>query len=251
MIPYHGAPITPETAAVEVFSGGHGFLSHANTQQEGLIIEVCQSFALDNGAFPAWTRKAPITDWNPFYKWADELRRLPNCDFAVVPDVIDGTEEDNDRLLREWPLPKYFGAPVWHMHESLERLERLVDEWPRICIGSSGRFATVGNALWWGRMWQTMLIACDSRGRPKTRLHGLRMLNPKIFSKLPLTSADSTNIGRNVGIDKAWYGSYPPAGKAARAKVMRGRIESFNSPATFDFNSIDIEALHEYLHHAI
>jgi hypothetical protein len=43
---------------------------------------------------------------------------VPACDFAVVPDVIDGTEADNDALLTEWPLGWFFGAPVWHMHET-------------------------------------------------------------------------------------------------------------------------------------
>jgi hypothetical protein len=41
------------------------------------------------------------------------------------------------------------------------------------------------------------------------RLHGLRMLNPEVFSRLPFASADSTNIGRNIGIDQAWRGTTP------------------------------------------
>jgi hypothetical protein len=45
-------------------------------------------------------------------------------------------------------------------------------------------------------------------------------------SRLPLASADSTNIGQNVGIDSAWRGPYTPASKDMRALVMRTRIES-------------------------
>lgn len=247
MIHYHGLPITPDSAAVEVVQAGHAFVSYRHPQQLGLALELAQSFALDNGAYPAWRAKTPITDWEPFYKWASDCLMAPNCDFAVIPDVIDGNESTNDKLIAEWPLAKHFGAPVWHMHESLEKLERLVNEWPRVCLGSSGEFSTVGNAIWWRRMYMAMSVACDCLGRPKTKLHGLRMLNPKIFAKLPLSSADSTNIGRNIGIDKAWYGSYPPAGKSARAKVMRGRIENENSPSTFDF----IEVFNEHLHHQI
>lgn len=52
------------------------------------------------------------------------------------------------------------------------------------------------------------------------------MLNPKVFSKLPLSSADSTNIGRNIGIDNKWKGTYLPPTKEARARLMRQRIES-------------------------
>lgn len=235
VIHYHGLPITPDVAAVEVIGAGHAFVSFAHPQQLGLAIEFAQSFALDNGAFPAWRNGAPIKDWTPYYEWAANCKLVPNCDFAVIPDVIDGGEADNDALVGEWPLSMSFGAPVWHMHESFERLERLVAEWNRVCIGSSGEFAKVGNYAWWMRMYSAMCVCCDSDGRPKTKIHGLRMLNPSVFELLPLSSADSTNIGRNVGIDKRWTGSYPPAGKTARAAVMRGRIESRNSPATFDF----------------
>lgn len=234
MIHYQGLPITPETAAVEAVKAGHAFVSFRHPDQLRLAVEVCQSFAIDNGAFTAWRSGSPITDWWPFYAWADECRRIPSCDFAVIPDVIDGDEAANDALLSEWPFPRWFGAPVWHLHESFDRLERLANEWPRVCLGSSGDFATVGTPAWWSRINNAMRVVCDDMGRPACKLHGLRMLNPAVFTRLPLASADSTNIGRNIGIDKRWNGPYPPAGKAARAQVMRGRIESFNAPAAWD-----------------
>lgn len=149
--------------------------------------------------------------------------------------MIDGEEWDNDALLMEWPLPKWFGAPVWHMHESFKRLENLAAEYPRVCVGSSGEYSVVGNDKWWQRIGQAMRVVCDDDGRPGVRLHGLRMLNPKVFSKLPFASADSTNIGRNIGIDKNWKGTYLPPTKEARAKVMRERIESTNAPTTWAF----------------
>lgn len=233
MIHYHGTPIASSTVAAVALIAGHAFVSYAAPQQLGTAVEVCQSIALDNGAFSAWRKGEPIRNWAPFYDWAGDCQRLPLCDFAVIPDVIDGDEEANDRLLREWPLPRWFGAPVWHMHESLDRLMRLASEWPRVCIGSSGAYATIGTAAWWSRIIQAFAMICDNRGRPITKIHGLRMLNPKVFSRLPFASADSTNIGRNVGIDQAWKGTYPPPTKEARAYVMRARIESFNAPATF------------------
>jgi len=237
VIPYHGLPITPCTAAVAAVQGGHAFVSFAHPEQLGTAIAVCQSFALDNGAFPAWKAKRPIVDWSPFYAWASGAMRVPTCDFAVIPDVIDGDEEANDALLAEWPLPKWFGVPVWHMHESLNRLRRLSSgEWPRVAIGSSGQFAVVGNDRWWVRMSQAMRALCDDAGRPRVRLHGLRMLNPRVFTRLPFASADSTNIGRNIGIDKNWAtGVYLPPTKEARAMVMRHRIESHNAPPAWCF----------------
>lgn len=236
MIHYHGLPITPETAAVEAIKAGHAFVSFRHPDQLRLAVEVCQSFAIDNGAFSAWRSGNPITDWRPFYAWAEDARKVPSCDFAVIPDVIDGDEAANDALLAECPLPRWFGAPVWHMHESFARLERMAHEWPRICIGSSGEYAAIGTTGWWLRMGQAMRVICDDMGRPVCKLHGLRMLDPGVFTRFPFASADSTNIGRNVGIDAAWKaGNYLPAGKAARAAVMRNRIEAHNSPPTFDF----------------
>lgn len=238
MIHYHGLPITPETAALEAIKAGHAFVSFRHPEQLRLAIEVCQSFAIDNGAFTAWRSGNPITDWRPFYSWADEARKVPSCDFAVIPDVIDGDEDANDALLSEWPLPKWFGAPVWHLHESFDRLERLANEWPRVCLGSSGEFAAIGTTEWWIRMGQAMRVICDDMGRPCCKLHGLRMLDPGVFTRFPFASADSTNIGRNVGIDAAWKaGNYLPAGKAARAAVMRNRIEAHNAAPAYDFTT--------------
>ena len=231
MIHYHGTPITPQSAARAAISGGHAFVSFRYPDQLGLALEVCQSFAVDNGAFSAWKSGAPVTDWRDYYEWVAELHRYPSFDFAVIPDVIDGNEKANDALLDEWPWRaapkgKWIGAPVWHMHESIGRLVRLATEWPRVCIGSSGEYATVGDSRWWGRIAEAMNAVCDKDGRPIAKLHGLRMLNPEVFSRLPLASADSTNIAQNVGIDSAWRGTYTPASKDVRALVMRERIEA-------------------------
>ena len=236
MIHYQGLPITPATAAVKAVEAGHAFVSYAHPDQLGIAAEICQSFAIDNGAFSAWRSGKPITNWSGFYDWAANCKLIPSCDFAVIPDVIDGTEADNDALLAEFPFPVWFGAPVWHMHESLERLEQLANTYVRVCIGSSGDFATVGTSKWWVRIGQAMRVICDDMGRPACKLHGLRMLDPAIFTKLPFASADSTNIGRNVGIDVHWkHGNYLPPTKEARAQIMRSRIEAFNAPSQWNF----------------
>lgn len=233
MIHYHGLPITPASAAACVIGAGHAFVSYARPEQLSIAIEVCQSFALDNGAFSAWRRGEPIHDWTSYYEWARDCLRIPNCDWAVIPDVIDGNEADNDVLVSEWPLPRWSGVPVWHMHERLERLEQMVNEWPRVSIGSSAEVKSVGTTAWWIRMSQAMDVVCDAEGVPITKLHGLRMLDPRIFTRLPFSSADSTNIARNIGIDQAWRGSYMPPNKAMRALVMRSRIEAHNSAASW------------------
>lgn len=105
--------------------------------------------------------------------------------------------------------------------------------WPRVCIGSSGEYATIGTDAWWARMAEAMRAVVDDYGRVPCKLHGLRMLNPKVFGRLPFASADSTNIARNIGIDSAWRGTYLPATKEARAQVMRERIEHSQSALTW------------------
>lgn len=185
MIHYHGLPITPATAAVRAVSGGHAFVSFARPDQLTIALEAAQSFAVDNGAFSAWKSGEPIRDWSRFYDWVAELHRYPPFDFAVIPDVIDGDEAANDALLAEWPwrlTAPHIGTPVWHLHESLERLDRLVSQWPRVCLGSSGDFAQIGTPAWWIRMAEAMDVICDRSGRPAVKVHGLRMLNPEVLA---------------------------------------------------------------------
>lgn len=227
MIHYHGTPITPDVAAASVLKGRHAMVSFANPQQLELCLECCQSVVEDNGAFPKWRAGEKVSDWGPYYEWVGESIRHPNFEWALIPDVIDGTEEDNDALIKAWSLGD-FGVPVWHLHESLEKLGRLCREWRRVAIGSSGEYANIGTDRWWHRMSEAMNTACPD-GYPLCKLHGLRMLDPFVFTRFPFSSADSTNVARNIGIDSAWRGSYQPANKAGRAVVLADRIEAFNS----------------------
>ena len=81
----------------------------------------------------------------------------------------------------------------------------------------------------------------DKQGLPVTKLHGLRMLNTEVFSRLPLTSADSTNIAQNVGIDSKWRGTYSPVSKESKARVLRDRIEAVQSLTFWEKQEIQME----------
>lgn len=225
MIHYHGTPISTGNSPWLALKARHACVSFAAPQQMAEVAEVCQSFILDNGAFSAWTRGEPM-DIEGYRDWVEVWRRHPGCDWYLIPDVIDGDEADNDALLDGWPG----GVPVWHLHESLDRLARLCNDFPRVAFGSSGDFATVGNRKWWARMTEAMGVCCDGAGVPVTKLHGLRMLDPTIFSHLPFASADSTNVARNIGIDSAWTRvPYAPASTRTRALIMMERIEQHAS----------------------
>ena len=200
-------------------------------------MECCQSFMLDNGAFTAWKQGQPIADWSEYYQWAIHCSHHPGFDFAVIPDVIDGSEKDNDDLIAQWRSVVYhadIGAPVWHMHESLDRLNNLCRNWRCICLGSSGEYATLQTDRWWERMSEAMSIVCDKQGRPKVKLHGLRMLDPAVFSVLPLSSADSTNAVRN-GSSISRFGMYVSPNLTTRMAVIADRIEAHNSAAVYRF----------------
>jgi hypothetical protein len=234
MIHYHGTPITPDVAAAQILMRRHAMVTFAHPEQIELVADVCQSFALDNGAFSAWRAGTSIRDWKPFYEWVSAWHRHPGFDWFLIPDVIDGTEEENDALVFDAALSSH-AVPVWHLHESLDRIERLIAQgFPRIAIGSSGMFTRIGTPAWWRRMAEAMSVVCDEHGRPRTRLHGVRMFDPYVFASFPFSSADSTNIARNVGLDGRWTGSYAPATKGGRGAVLADRIEIANAAARWN-----------------
>ncbi len=238
MIHYHGIPMTPTEAMIKALSARHAMVSYAHPQQIEIAAEICQTIVLDNGAYSAW-RAEKKYDFGGYEDWARKWINHPAVDWCTIPDVIDGTEKDNDALLMLWGLPNSVSVPVYHMHESVERLARLVNEYPRVALGSSGVFSVVGTKDWWSRMSEMMQNICDKNGFPKTKLHGMRMLNPGVFSKLPLSSADSCNVARNIGIDKHWSGSYLPASKATRAMILMERIERHASATIWNPSVID------------
>jgi hypothetical protein len=229
--------MTPALDMVRAFAGKHAMVSFEDPRQMEVAAEICQSVVLDNGAFSAWRQGKPY-DFGGFAAWAESWLRHPAVEWAVIPDVIDGTEADNDALLSDWTAQKAVSVPVYHMHESIDRLVRLAADWPRVALGSSGDYAIVGNERWWNRMADMLDAICDSQGRPLVKLHGLRMLDPGVFSKIPLASADSTNVARNVGIDSAWRQSYAPQSRAMRAAILMERIEKHASAAYWDRDAI-------------
>lgn len=231
MIKYHGAPISG--SAVEqskFFQKRHALVSYDNPLPLPLVAECADSFIIDNGAFPIWQRGGEL-DYDGYVAFVREWARHPGFDWALIPDVIDGTETINDLYLLDWPSDLR-GVPVYHLHESLDRLDRLLGVYDIVALGSSGQWRSPGSHAWWERMRVVMLIACDHRGRPRKRLHGLRMLNPRVFTKLPLASADSANAGINAG-SKDRFGTYLPPSASVRAGVIADRIESYNSAPTW------------------
>jgi len=84
MIHYHGGPITPRGAAISAWTRRHAMISFANPDQLEIAAEVCQSFSLDNGAYPLYTagdfnqRIAALTKQQPAACFRSEVRGVEN-----------------------------------------------------------------------------------------------------------------------------------------------------------------------------
>lgn len=195
-IHYHGTPITPRSV-LQTLSGKHFCVSFAAPNDVKFCHEIGQSVMLDNGAFSHW-RIGKKPDWDGYYDWVYEWTSSKTT-WAVIPDIIGGSEEDNDRLISEWPHGNC-GAPVWHLHESLDRLRRLCDGWSRICFGSSAQFDQVGAVNWHFRMTEAFNAICPN-GRNPSWLHMLRGMKccEMIY---PFDSVDSTDIARNHNLPR-------------------------------------------------
>ena len=249
MIHYHGLPMHPDHACAQIISGAHVLVSHRYPDQLGLAAEVSKSFVLDNGAFSAWKAGKPVTDWRPYLEWALEGISHPNCDWVIIPDVIEGSAQENDSLV-SWFTARWAShgrhqysecVPVWHLHESFWRLKTLAMMFHRVAFGSSGEYATPKTPAWWSRVVSAIRHISDIDGKLPCKIHGLRMLDPAVFTKLPLSSADSTAVARAIGLDSRWTGSYQPPTKAARGILMRQRIEQHNSAATAPDVSAEVQ----------
>jgi hypothetical protein len=223
MIRYHGGPITPNEAAIAAWRDGHAMISFANPQQIELAFEYAGEVAIDNGAFSLWGKGQRI-DVGAYIAFIEKWRKHPAFGWCVIPDIIDGSEEENNRLIEDWPLQNHISVPVWHLHESLEKLGWLCDDFPHVAIGSSGEYAEIGTERWKGRMAQAMAVCCDADGYPITGLHGLRQMDNDVTSNVPYRGVDSCNIARNIGIDSKWDGPMCPTSKDVRALIMRDRI---------------------------
>lgn len=231
MIHYHGTPIGGTRQDVARFlMGRHALVSFYRPDDIGPVMECCKSFVLDNGAFSHWKAGKGEIDFHAYKAWVEDICLHPGFEWCLIPDKIDGTEEENADLVNLWIRSgsRAHAVPVWHLHESTEYLEYLVGNFQRVALGSSGQWATPGTPDWWSRMAEAMKVACDEHGRPKAKLHGLRMLDPQVFTRLPLASADSTNAAVNCG-SISRFGSYKPPTSAQRAAVIAERIEAHNS----------------------
>ena len=217
MIHYHGTPIWPRQE-LHKMAGKHFCVPFEQPRDIDWCIQHGQSVMLDNGAFSAFT-KGKIVDFKEYEKWLEPYLYPPN--WAIIPDVIDGSVEEQKLLLRSFRhLPKHLVAPVWHMSLSVDWLLELADNYERFCFGSSGSYWQVGSDSWCRRAdeaWNALTL----RGH-KSWVHMLRGLSLS-GDKYPFASADSTNVARN----------FKTKGAEVCPERMARRIDAVQCPLTW------------------
>jgi hypothetical protein len=219
VIHYHGTPITPNAQLMRM-AGRCFCVSYARPDNLALCLSIGQSVMLDNGAFSAKTRGHEF-DLPGFYAWLEPILAHPH--WAVVPDVIDGTEAQQRAMAKTWPFRREFGIPVWHLGMPISYLLDLCNEWGRVCFGSAGAYWQIGTPAWCGRMDEAFNALVRVFGQRLPWVHGLRMLGQSA-GPWPLSSADSTNVAQNYKRDtgcadckaKPIDSTNPPAQWAAR-----------------------------------
>lgn len=150
----HGTPITPKRLLPQL-KGGSFCVSYMNPEQLDECIELVgkdQILILDNGAFTAWKKGITLDAawWDGFYTWANAaMDRCPQA-VAVIPDVIEGNEEDNLQLIKDALHQEKLKYPeramaIWHLNESLDQLQKLYRIFNFVGFGSCQEYDIARN----------------------------------------------------------------------------------------------------------
>lgn len=232
MIVFHGLPCGMNVLReAEALGGRHVMVSFgtAPTKVEDAVTYAA-SVALDNGAFTAW-RGGRELDVEGFWVWAAQKLELPSVAWFLAPDAIDGDERANDDLLYSCPRDlRPWCVPVFHLHESLARLKRLCWEYPRVALGSSGPFRHPGSRPWWERMGE---VFAAIPARSKVKIHGLRMVDPRIVARCPFASVDSTTAGRHANAGIKFPPPFNRCEPEERVRAYASYLERTRAPIQF------------------
>ncbi|WP_425262959.1 hypothetical protein [Vibrio owensii] len=244
LIHYHGGPMWGYVdigAANKVWCGdvlykdSCALVSYADPRQLKKIAPIAKSLVLDNGAFTFYQRGVVADDdhWAGFY--ALVLAWYSRIDWFIIPDVIGGSEEDNDALLSQVPAQfRDKAVPVWHSNESLDRLSRLCEQFERVAIGlvrehkpASSKKASQVLDMVFDHVYEVNAYT--------TKLHGLAMLDGRVIGNYPFDSADSAFVAINVPKDRE---NMPEVKcKLARTAIYKGKIEQVIPPSISEWRT--------------
>ena len=233
MIKYHGTPAGgSKYDAIKFLNGRHALICMENPAQTAEVLECCESFCLDNGAFPKWKSGGGEVDVHEYTDFTNALASHPGFDFLLIPDIIGGTEKRNDELIEQWESD-FVSVPVYHLGEDPNRFLELAKSFPKVAFGSTDKWGRNGSKEWWKYMADFMDHVTDDNGILPCKVHGLRMLDIKLFQYLPLHSGDSTNAGVNGHICMK-KGVYKAVHRWQGNERIAQRIEAHQSAPYWD-----------------
>lgn len=195
---YHVTPITPHRV-LKSLAGRAMMVRWQRRDQLKHVLRLAPYVRFENGAYGLF-RKEVAADWPDYYAWIEPMLFHPGRD-AIIPDVIGAGGQYQDALLAEWPFG-HKGLPVWHTDEPIDRLLRLIDAWPKVCIGSTGehwqiwlpgRPGTGINPVWYERMGEVWDVL--GRRRELPHIHMLR--GTGVMHLFPFADGDSSSVGQN------------------------------------------------------
>src|SRR5215472_6713327 len=211
-ITVYGLPINPAHLINQLdkpsFCVSYGTRDRLGKQLNQAIDLVAEDGILlvDNGAFSHWKSGGKMDDAyiDGFINWAKNIAdRCPQA-VVVIPDVIGGSWEQNQKLIEEWDYALSDRSMVmWHLDEPINILiGRLKQGWPWLGIGSSGEYKDVGTEKWHARM-REVFAAIDAwerdwaqpNGYVRPRIHLMRAQSQSHL--YPVDSSDSTNLAVN------------------------------------------------------
>lgn len=129
--------------------------------------------------------------WLAYYDWLEPILFTPGR-WAIMPDSPAAPSQLNDGLLNDWPFGDR-GAPVWHMDGPIERLARLCERYPRVCLGWIGhpKLEPVGCEAYFRKMEEVARLMGNT-------WHPLHMLRGTLVARqFPFISVDSTSLAQN------------------------------------------------------
>lgn len=191
MIHYHGTPLSPRSELLKM-AGKNFCVPFSDGRDADWCLTHAQSIMWDNGAFSIF-KKGGKLDVSAYYAWLEN--KLGHPHFAVIPDVIDGTVEQQKELINTWPFPRDRSAPVWHIGLPIDWLLELIEQSPRVCFGSSGAYWEIGTEAWCRRIDKAFNAIVRTYGT----LPWVHMLRGMALSgdRWPFASVDSVNVARN------------------------------------------------------
>jgi len=238
MIHYHSGSLPGGTEAQLAYAGKHAMISFAEGHNLApMIVELCHSFSLDGDLSNRTDQGSLLANMEEYAAWVERWYRHPALDFYLMPysctPEADSLVSDWRELVSDDIYTR--GIPVFNLDQSLGHLDDLLEEFPHsLAIATVSSYGDPGSLKWWERIAQVMEKLIDEDGRPIRRLHGVQMLDPTIFSHLPLSSADSNCVARNCGEDHRWEGPYQPATPYQRALILMERIERHASASRWE-----------------